>query len=586
MQDPETLNTDVVVLGSGGAGLRAAIEAANHGTEVVVLTKGGMPSSGATIVAGAGIDIDSANANKLLGLPGDSRDSPELFFQDIVREGRFINDQRLVEVHVQEAPSRVREVVEWGLPITGLMPSPGHTYPREVYTSGVAMMHTLMKKARESSVTVYQHVMTIEIITVDGEAVGVLALDLPSGKFLLVKARAVILATGGGMFIYPNLTAPRELTGDGYAMAWRAGATLMDMEMTQFLPCTFHLDPMWKGLAYPFMLGPMGGLDVWLLNKYGNRFMLQVDPERAERSTRDLLCYGIMNEIYHGRGSENGTVWMSLAHLPKNLISNLATWHAKPNLTEDWRYKGFNFSDLMQRVIQGEAIEVSVASHFFMGGVQIDTQAQTSVPGLFAAGEVTAGLHGANRLSGNAYTEMLVEGVWAGRSASKRATSMRSPQPEVPSDVLRSYIDDALRPLARDTKEPVSPIEVRKTIQELAWAHAAVIRTKEGLRKLLREIETLRSSIRNFQCRDSTPNYNKEWIESLQTKNLLMILEAIARSALAREESRGAHNRTDFPKPNNASWLRNVIIDNRNDCMSVSTRKAVMTSFTPEGEHT
>jgi len=550
------LKADVVIVGSEGAGARAALEAASAGADVLMITKGLFGASGATITAGADIDVDSASAKRLLGLPGDDRDSPDAFFEDIVIEGKHLNNQALVEVLVEDAPERVKEMQEWGLAITGLIHAPGHRYPRGVYTSGKEIMRVLKKKVRETSTRVMEHTMAVEILKRDGQAVGVLALDLVRGEFLTIGAKSVILATGGGMMVYPNQTAPDELTGDGQSMAWRAGAELVDMEMTQFLPCVFITPPMWKGLAFPFMLGPMGGLDAWLLNRHGNRYMKDWDAERMERSTRDLLSVALMSEVHKGRGSPAGGVWMSLAHLPGNLIEYLAEWYAKPYLKPDWKYKGFDFRDFMAKVKQGHGIEVGCASHFFMGGIRVDTWCMTRVPGLFAAGEVAGGTHGANRLSGNACTQILVQGARAGRAA---ATFARAQGQASPVEDARDLIAAYEAPLKRSgSAEP--PFEIKRRLQELAWETAGVLRTGSGIERGLREVKAIEEDlVPQMACKAKERQYNREWMEATSIPNLVTVLKAILISAGARKESRGAHYREDYPRQDEAYLINHLL---------------------------
>lgn len=558
----EYLKADVLVVGSEGAGARAALEAVKNNADVIMISKGYFGGSGATVTAGADIDLDSASVCQLFDLPGVKEDNKDIFFEDMVIEGRYINNQKLAEVHVDDAVDRLKELRDWGIKITGLISAPGHRYPRGVYTSGREIMRVLKKQIKLTSVNVLEHVMVLDLIKKNKQVIGAIALNLKEGSFIVIQAKSTILATGGGMMVFPYQTAPEELTGDGQAMAWRAGADLVDMEMTQFLPGVFIKPPIWKGLAFPFMLGPMGGLDVWLLNKYGNRYMNKWDPKNMERSTRDLLSRALMNEVRENRGSPSGGVWMSFAHLPANLIDYVAQWYAKPYLTPDWTYKGFDFREFIDRVKNGYAIEVGVASHFFMGGIRIDTECKTSVEGLFAAGEVAGGLHGANRLSGNACTQILVQGARAGRAAAELVHGVSFEKPDLKE--IQELINYYELPLKRESG--VTIFKLKKEMQDLAWKSAGVIRCADDLSSGLEKIKQIKDQISELSCQSKEKQYNKEWVEALQLPNLATVLEGILISAEARKESRGAHYRKDFPSSDD-KYLFNHVIINRNNNM-------------------
>lgn len=569
---------DVLIVGSEGAGARAAIQAHDRGAKVLIVTKGRMARSGATITAGMDIDMDSRSAKELLGLAGNLEDSPEIFFEDMVVEGKFVNNQKIVEVHVRDAPKRIKEAVDWGMKVVGLLHGPGHRYPRGVYSSGGELMKALKGQVDARGIEVMEDIMALELLKRDGRVNGVLCLDLRKGEFFTLGAKTVILATGGGMRVFPVTTAPEELTGDGQAMAWRAGADLVDMEMVQFLPCCFITPPAWSGITFPFFMGPgVGGVDAWLLNKFGNRFMKQWDPERMERNTRDILSIAVMNEVMEGRGSPAGGVFYSIKHLPDNLIDYFPIWRNEPYLTPEWEFKGFKLKGLMKEMKRGYASEVGPASHFFMGGIRVNECCQTTVPGLYASGEVAGGTHGGNRLTGNACTQILVQGYWAGEKAAMEAKDI--PDPEIDQDQVKIIEQELLKPLSN--REGRSSFSMRKSIQALAWEKVGVLRSGELLNNALRDINAMKEESSQIAIRIKERQYNKEWIESFQVQNLLTLLEAICRSALAREDSRGAHYRKDFPKIDNEKWLRNVIIKNVQGKMKTENVPIVMTSYDP-----
>ncbi len=569
---------DVLIIGSEGAGARAAIQAHDLGAKVLIVTKGRMARSGATITAGMDIDMDSRSAKELLGLAGSPEDSPEIFFEDMVEAGKFVNNQKIVERHVQDAPIRIKEVVDWGMKVVGFLHGPGHRFPRGVYSSGGELMKALKGQVDERKIEVIEHTMVLELLKRDGRVNGVLCLDLIKGEFYTIAAKTVILATGGGMRVFPVTTAPEELTGDGQAMAWRAGAHLVDMEMVQFLPCCFISPPACAGLTFPFFMGPgVGGVDAWLLNKFGNRFMHKWDPVNVERTTRDILAIGVQTEVVEGRGSPNGGVYYSLKHLPDNLIDYFPVWRNEPYLSPEWEFKGFKLKGLMEEMKRGYASEVGPASHFFMGGIRVDDVCHTSVPGLYASGEVAGGTHGANRLTGNACTQILVQGYQAGQCAALEARDI--PDTEVDQDQAKTFEEIYVTPL-KNTKGP-SGFGMRKTIQALASEKVGVLRSKDLLTEALNTITSMQAEASGISVKAKGTHYNKEWIEAIQVRNLLTLLEAICRSSLAREDSRGAHYRRDFPEINNDKWLKNVVIKNVAGKMETETVPATMTSYDP-----
>ena len=570
--------TDVLVIGSEGAGSRAAVAASEQGVEVIMVTKGLFTKSGATITAGADIDVDSKSCCDLFGLKGDPQDSPEIFFEDIVIEGKYINDQRLVEVHVRDAPIRVKELADRGMKITGFIHAPGHRYPRGIYTSGKEQMRAMRGWVRErDTIQVVENTMMTDLLTCGGRVVGAVGVDLYTGEFTTIVAKAVILATGGGMMVFPVSTAPQELTGDGQVMAWRAGAELVDMEMTQFLPGCLIEPLAWRGLGISFNLCCMGGgVEAYLLNRHGYRFMKDWDPERMERSTRDILSIAMMNEVIEGRGSPSGGVYMSLAHLPHNVIENYPRWFGSDNLTEDWVFKGFDLKELVEHIKRGYAVEVGPASHFFMGGVRVNERCEASLSGLYAAGEVAGGLHGGNRLSGNACTQIFVQGAISGRAAAEYARGVEFSK--IDEEQVNTLQKKLLKPLER--RDGVKTFEFKKQIQKLAWENVGVLRSGSYLGEALKEIQRMKEEdLPRVWSGAKERVYNREWVESIQVENLLTLLEAIARSALMREESRGAHYRKDFPKTDNRNWLKNIIIKNVNGKIELTTRPVVVTQF-------
>ncbi|HHY94054.1 MAG TPA: FAD-binding protein, partial [Firmicutes bacterium] len=417
----ERVSCDVLVIGTEGAGARAAIEASRRGVNVLAVTKGLVAKSGATLTADGEIDVDSRSARTLFGVEGNPDDSPEQFARDMIREGDFLADQSLVAIHTEEAPVRVRELVDWGARLEGFIKAPGHSYPRGLWIPGVKMARLLARQMARHGVLVLENTMVLDLLRDGHGIVGALALHIPDGKLFTLSARAVVLATGGAMRIFPLTTAPEELTGDGLAMALRCGVELQDMEFPMFLPYTFVTPPALRGVIFPYDASAL--LQAHALNRHGERYMVRWDPERMERSTRDINSVAAAIEIAEGRGSRAGGTYLSLQHLPRNLIEFSSEWF--PGNLRSWRAAGFDLRDFFADPA-AEAWEVAPASHFWNGGVRIDERCQTGIPGLFAAGEGTAGIHGANRLAGNALTMTQVWGKRAGESAAIFARSVRT----------------------------------------------------------------------------------------------------------------------------------------------------------------
>jgi succinate dehydrogenase/fumarate reductase flavoprotein subunit len=541
-----TVETDVLVIGSEGAGSRTAIAAADAGASTFVVTKGSMGRSGATLMAAADISVDSGSISRMLKLPGaDPEDNPKVFVEDILAAGKDINNQPLVEQIVAAAPLRVKELLDWGMQAHHVMHAPGHRFPRGVATTGREIVRVLNKQLRRRAIKVIEYTSVLELLKTEGQVNGALGLDLTSGEFVVFQARATVLATGGGAMIYPLLTGAQELTGDGYAMALRAGARLVDMEMIQFMPLCLLDPPAYRGSLFPFLVTAESrdSLDGRLLNRQGERFMKRWDPDNLERTTRDKLSAAIAYEVHQGRGSPGGGVYLSFAHLPRNVIDHFADWALKPQFKKNWHLAGMDFRFIRDKLLRGEALEVGPACHFFIGGTDIDPKCSTTVPGLFAAGEVVGGLHGANRLSGNACMEMLVEGEIAGKEAARFAHQAHLPS--IPEEQIETGIQNALRPLQR--VEGISPYQIRRRIQSQIWENAGTLRSRDQLNEALQVLDRLRQDQAQTACGTDERVYNRDWMCALENRSLMDLLEVIARCALAREESRGVHLRTDWP---------------------------------------
>ena len=547
----EEIRCDVLVIGTEGTGARAAIEAADRGADVLAVTKGQVARSGATLTADGEIDVDGRSIRELFGLEGSPDDSPEQFARDMVIEGDYLADQRLVAIHTEEAPARVKELLDWGAPLVGFTQGPGHSYPRGLWIPGLEIARTLARQVRRRGISVLENTMVLDLLT-DAEGVlGGIALHLPTGKLLLLRSRAVVLATGGAMRTWPLTTAPEELTGDGLAMAMRCGVAVQEMEFPMFLPYTLVTPPALRGVIFSYDVSAL--LDVHALNRHGERYMARWDPQRLEKSTRDINSVGAAMEIRAGRGSRAGGTYLSFKHLPRNLFEFSAEWF--PGNMRNWRAAGFQLQDFMPG-FKDEAWEVAPACHFWNGGIRIDEHCATNVPGLFAAGEGTAGIHGANRLTGNALTMTQVWGKRAGFSAAAFAKSAEPRDP--PGGQIQEMRAKVLQCLSPSSGPTV--VEVRQEIRRIAGEAVWIVREEKSLLEALSAISGLRDQLGAQRVRGRDLRFNRELVEGLQNENMLDVLEAVARASLARQESRGAMYRTDYRFTDDDRWLCNLIV--------------------------
>ena len=571
------LETDVLVIGSEGAGARAALRAAETGLRVLVVTKGFVGRSGATLTADADVDIDSRSAADLLGLPGDRRDSPEKFAEDMIRESEYISDQELVRIHCEEAPLRIRELVDWGARTDGLTQAPGHRYPRGVWIPGTEFPKVFAARFRDTpNVRILDGFQATDLLTGDGRVTGVCGIHMAEGDFQVIRAGATILCTGGAMRLYPRTTAPEELTGDGMAMAWRAGAQLIDMEFPMFLPYTMIRPESLSGVDFPYSLSAY--MEAWALNRTGERYMARWDPERMERSTRDVNSIAAMMEVLEGRGTPGGGTYLSVAHIPENMLEESARWF--PENMANWRYGGFRMKDFLPDLTRN-AVETSPAAHFWNGGIRISSRCETTVPGLYAAGEGTGSIMGANRISGNALTMTQVWGYRAGQYAAEFAGE-NGPAALDPAQV-EALRERVFRPLKRQEGVPVVP--QRKRMQTLAWEKVGVVREEAGLREALENIREMWDSVLpELWVSRKDPCMNREWLEAISLENSLQILEIVAAASLARPESRGALYRRDYPLTDNRDWLKNLIVSRRDGQMVLTTRDVDLSVLSPRRE--
>lgn len=547
---------DVIVVGSGAAGLVAAVEAAKHDLSVALVTKGQVGRSGATATITGDISVDGRTIREYLGLHANEGDSDREFYEDTIKGGAYLNQSALVESMVSHVGEELKSLLDAGLKVAGIGHAPGHRFPRGVLISGMQLLQILTRRAVAAGVRFRDEFYVTDVLRSGDGVIGIAGIDLRTGEVHSLAAKVVILATGGSAMIHPFRTAPEELVGDGYRMALRAGAELIDMEMVQFLPCCLVNPPLWRGIQFPWIIGPQSGTRAWLLNRYGERFMARYDPERMEMSTRDKISIACVREVQEGRGGPSGGVFMSWAHLPHDILDFLPKWYGKPLLRETWHWEGFDFRPLIERIKQGHAVEVAPASHFNMGGVRIDANCGTGVPGLLACGEIAGGVHGANRLSGNACSQFLVQGRVAGRAAARFAKSV--PMPEIdPADWKEKLAEIEAPLVATDGTQPHS---VAEKIQDIANRTLNVVRNGKDMTRGLEEVRAVRANeVSKLFSASKDRRYNRNWIDAQEVQSAALTVEAIAMSAIIREESRGAHYRDDF-REQKPEFHRNTVV--------------------------
>lgn len=535
-------DSDVLVIGSGGAGLRAAIEAAKT-TSVTLVSKGPVGRSGATILAGADIMADGA-ALHALGYPGNPADNPAAWAKDILIEGFYLNDENLVQGYVEGAGQQVKELLDWGMTVRD-------TEERALLTTGMSICAALRRGLREvggTQVTQVDGVMIFDLLVSQGRAVGALGIDFETGEFVRFQAKAVILATGGWHQAYAFNAGADELTGDGQGMAYRAGAELVDMEMVTFVPNILLAPPRYRGSLWFYVLPGI------LLNSRGDAFMAWEDPKVTKlASTTEwnklLFSKASMKEVLEGRGSPLGGVYFSLKHFPANVFDALE--QAYPG----WKFQGDDFSELMAKMRGGYAAEVGPAAEYFEGGIRINEHCETSLPGLYAAGECSGGLFGANRVAA-ATTEMVVEGAIAGRKAAKMAAENKAPP--IDEEQLEHLTQECTRFFDREDGATVA--ELRGRVRNLAYTRIGVIRDAKGLCKAVGEVGEIQEVLSSLTLATKRRHHNREWIESIELRNMVQCLLLSARAARERTESRGVHVREDYPVVDNVNWRQHLVM--------------------------
>ncbi|MGQ0814425.1 MAG: fumarate reductase/succinate dehydrogenase flavoprotein subunit [Gemmatimonadota bacterium] len=585
---------DVLVIGAGGAGLRAAIAAAAQGVSVGLVCKS-LLGKAHTVMAEGGIAASLANV--------DERDSWRVHFADTMRGGQYLNNPRMAELHAREAPERVKELEAWGAlfdrtPDGRILQRNfgGHAYPRLAHVgdrTGLEMIRTLQDYGVHRGIDVFMETTIISLLLDDGRISGAFAYERERGKFILFKAGAIVLATGGIGRAYRITSNSWEYTGDGHSLAYHAGAELMDMEFVQFHPTGMIWPPSVRGILVTEGVRGEGGV---LRNKEGRRFMFDDIPANYQATTaasedegwrytqgdknarrppelltRDHVARCIMREVRDGRGSPHGGVFLDISWIKERLPK--AEDHIKRKLPSMYH----QFKQLADIDITRQPMEVGPTTHYMMGGVRVEPDTQMStVPGLFAAGECAAGLHGANRLGGNSLSDLVVFGKRAGDAAA--AFAKAHGKASIDPDQVERAANAAVQPFERTGGE--SPYQIQHELQDMMQELVGIVRREEEMQRALAAIARLQErAARAFVS--GNREYNPGWHTALDLEHLLTVSEAIARAGIERKESRGAHFRDDYPEKSAAAAKFNLVVSRAPDG-TMRVRREPVTAMPPE----
>jgi succinate dehydrogenase / fumarate reductase, flavoprotein subunit len=582
----ETHPVDVLVVGAGGAGLRAAIEAQAAGAKVGLVCKS-LLGKAHTVMAEGGVAAALGHV--------DPEDSWQTHFRDTMVGGKLLNNPRMAELHAKEAPDRVRELEAWGAVFDRTEDGRilqrafgGHSYKRLAHVgdrTGLEMIRTLQDRAVSSGIDVFMECTITRLISGPAGVVGAVGYWRTTGNLVVFPAKAVVLATGGIGKAYTVTSNSWEYSGDGHALAYAAGAELIDMEFVQFHPTGMVWPPGVRGLLVTEAVRGEGGI---LRNKDGERFMWRYLPEDRrgeyaatdeearrwvdaasrgqtvdarrppELSTRDNVSRAIYTEVREGRGTPHGGVFLDISYLPAEHVRRKL-----PSMFDQ-------FKELADVDITKGPMEVGPTTHYFMGGVRVDAETgQSTVPGLFAAGEVSGGMHGANRLGGNSLSDLLVFGMRTGAGAAAHAATFKV-QPYVDPVQVADAARELAAPLERETGE--DPYALQRDLQDVMQRLVGIFRVEADLNEAIEEIAKIRARLPRLAVRGGRV-FNPGWNLAFEVRNLLIVSEAITRSALQRTESRGAHSRIDFPETDQKAWGgRNGVVRRREDgSMDVTT---------------
>jgi fumarate reductase (CoM/CoB) subunit A len=562
------LECQVLVVGGGGAGVMAAISAAREGARVTLLNQGPVARTGLTVMAGGGVMV--------VGGQKDPRDSIDLHFEDLVVRGHYLGDQNLIEVVTQEAPERCIELEKYGaklIPVNffrgetlSTTEAYGHSFPRGYFLHGSALMKVLRKELlRHPEITLLEDYFTYRLLTGDGRVGGALCLDMRKGEFVAIRSPAVILATGGAGELYA-LTSnwPQRISGNargtGYALALQAGAKLVDMEMTQFYPATPVGPPAIWGIHSGVMEDIVPNAGAKVLNKNMEEFL-------EFPLVRDRTARSIYREIKEGRGTPAGGVYVDVTKSSIPEAGNII----KERVPAYKQYKSLGVD-----ITQGP-FEVAPSFHFQIGGVRINENAETSLSGLYAAGEVSGNTHGANRLAGSAVPELLAFGHRAGRNAARRAAKEKAAETD-PRQIEEEM--DKVQHWCQTKKAGVRTHELRDRLGSMMYSQVGVSRTAQGITQALEEIDRIRSVVPQIQVCDH-PVFNLGLVDAKEIDLMIDAAKTIATSALIREESRGAHYREDFPSTDYQNWTKHIVLEKKGEQLQHTLEPVRITRIKP-----
>ncbi len=538
---------DVLIVGGGGAAALAALEARRAGLSVGLVTKESALVGGATIMAAGGTCAVFS--------PGDT---PETFLADILKAGADLNNAKLAKMVADRSAQAVFDLETYdylldrkdATALRAVKQGEGHAWPRGCLDrrEALGVCHALSRALIENEILLFPETVVSKLLIKENRAVGAVAMSLVTGGYLVFSAKAVILATGGLGALYKVTTNSNVLTGDGFALAFDAGAELIDMEMVQFFPIAF---------PYPAVRrGKMIGVSSWfgpgvrLRNALGERYMPKYDPERMEMTTRDIAARANFIEIKEGRGTKNGAIIVDPTEHDPALLLRFKTSipHVYAMFKEVYGPRAAEWE---------EPFEAIPSQHFFMGGVRIDEECRTTVNGLFAVGEVSGGMHGANRLSGVALTELYVLGPVAGQTAARHASSEELVSPDKKEINVEIGRLESLFKTGSGTR----PFEVKAEIQDVVWGQLGPVREASGIETAINALERIEKGEMPgmvIGCKDRV--YNRDRMEAIEVPLMLRTALLVAHAALERKESRGSHYRLDFPERNDRDWLRNIVI--------------------------
>ena len=592
ISDIRRLKFDVLVIGAGGAGLSAAIAASQDKDIKVGLVCKSLLGKAHTVMAEGGMAAALGNV--------DDRDDWKIHFRDTMRGGKMLNNWKMAEIHAKDAPARVRELEHWGAVFdrtkNGLINQRnfgGHRYPRLAHVgdrTGLEMIRTLQDHGIHQGIDIHMECTALDI-TKDksGRVSGIVCMYRETGEFIIFETKSLIFATGGAGKSWEVTSNSWEYTGDGYGMAYEAGAELIDMEFNQFHPTGMVWPPSVKGILVTEGVRGEGGI---MKNSEGKRFMFDYIPEKfanetadteeeaarwlkgdkdarrpPELLTRDVVARAINTEVKAGRGSEHGGAYL-----------DIATQRNSDDIKKKLPSMYHQFKVLAELDITKQPMEVGPTCHYFMGGIKVDAEtSMTTVEGLFACGEAAGGMHGANRLGGNSLSDLLVFGNLSGKKAVKYSKGLKS-YPKINDEDIKHIIKKATSILNREKGN--NPYIIHEDLQKNMQYNVGIIRTKKEITDGINTIDDLKSQFENVKAPGSS-QFNPGWHEALALRNLLISSEAVSKSALLREESRGAHTREDFPDERK-EWLKYNIINKKGKNGKMETIKQNRNEPDPE----